>query len=112
MIPRRVAAALLALGLAACAGLAQKGAVLSASEEISEREYAKALEDAEFAISLEPDPAVLPEAYLLKAEALSQMERKTEALAVYRFLIHAYPESGAAYQARGRLTELGESCAR
>jgi tetratricopeptide (TPR) repeat protein len=92
--------------------MAQQGSVLSALDAISERKYAKAVEDAEFAISLEPNPVVLPEAYLLKAEALSQMERKTEALAVYRFLVHAYPESGAAYQARGRLAELGEPCAR
>jgi tetratricopeptide (TPR) repeat protein len=90
----------------------QRGAVMRTTGMLNAGDYTGALSDINGAIDLGDEvPDALHEAYMLKGEALEGLGRKSDAIAVYQFLLATYPESGAAYQARGRLVELGVPCA-
>ena len=108
---RGLALALLGLGSSACSGLMQLGAVKKAVEANYEHHYADAAASADYILATQNGtPDGLQELYLLKAEAYEGLGRKGEAIAIYRFVIQTYRESGAASQARGRLDALGVSC--
>jgi len=111
---RAARATLLALSLAltACASASiQRGAVLRSTGMIQESQFAAALADIDGAIPEEDAaPDALNELYMLRGEALEGLGRKEEAIAQYESLLRDDPSSAAAFQARGRLVQLGRRC--
>ena len=106
--------ALAALVLAACnANMVGRGALNQAVEGNYEHRYADAVHAVDPTLrDGDADPVILQELYLQKAEAFEGMSQKSEAVALYRLVIDKYPESGAAWQAKGRLDALDAPCGR
>ncbi|HTO07660.1 MAG TPA: hypothetical protein VMR86_11475 [Myxococcota bacterium] len=109
---RKLAAAALCLALAACASTIQRGAAMHAQELLNDASYAEALSATqEFIYDDEGTPDALEELYLLRGQALEGLGRKSEAIELYHLLVRSHSGRAAAYQARGRLVDLGEPCA-
>ena len=107
-----VVAVLLCLGLAACTGTIQRGALMRATGRLQESDYAGALAIVRDGIEQgESSAEALDESHLVEAEALMGLGRRDEAIGVYQTLVKSRPQGAAAYQARARLVELGQPCA-
>lgn len=107
----RVIVAILLLGLLSCTGLSQRGNADRANGRLAKQDYQGALSIAEFTISQgDAAPEAKVRAYMIKGLSLEGLGRKGEAMGVYEFIIATYPKSVEAFQAKGRLSELGGLC--
>jgi len=99
------------LGLLSCAATSQRGNAERASGRLAKGDYQGALSVAEFAISQgDAAPEAKLRAYFIKAQSLEGLGRRAEAIGIYEFIIKTYSDTAEAFQAKGRLANLGELC--
>jgi len=97
--------------LANCTTISQRGNLSRASGRYAEEDYQGAISLADFAISQgETTPEIMSQAQFLKAKSLEALGQGSEAAGLYQFIVEKYPDTAAAYQAKGRLAMLGAPC--
>jgi len=102
----RILIILLATVLIGC-GITQRGAITRAYSAIGEGRYDAALARLSEAEGyLEPTPELRAEITFLRARSYEGLQRTSDAVALYRYLVATFPESSYGYQARERLKQL------